>query len=62
MWAGAVVLGAAEFLVGLGVMWFDVPLNSLQTAVTPDSLRSRVTGAYSTVNYGIRLLGALAGG
>ncbi|MFF0011981.1 MFS transporter [Streptomyces sp. NPDC005374] len=61
-WAGAAILGAAYFLVGLGVMWFDVPLNSLQTAVTPDSLRSRVTGAYSTVNYGIRPLGALAGG
>jgi MFS family permease len=62
VWAGALILGAAQFLVGLGVMWFDVPLNSLQAAVTPDSLRSRVTGAYSTVNYGIRPLGALAGG
>lgn len=62
VWAGAAILGAAYFLVGLGVMWFDVPLNSLQTAVTPDSLRSRVTGAFSTVNYGVRPLGALAGG
>ncbi|WP_328751360.1 MFS transporter [Streptomyces sp. NBC_00285] len=62
VWAGAALLGAAYFLVGLGVMWFDVPLNSLQTAVTPDALRSRVTGAFSTVNYGIRPLGALAGG
>ncbi|MER6490574.1 MFS transporter [Streptomyces griseorubiginosus] len=61
-WAGAVLLGAAQFLVGLGVMWFDVPLNSLQTAVTPDALRSRVVGAYSTVNYGIRPLGAVVGG
>ncbi|MEU0412778.1 MFS transporter [Streptomyces griseorubiginosus] len=61
-WAGAVLLGAAQFLVGLGVMWFDVPLNSLQAAVTPDALRSRVVGAYSTVNYGIRPLGAVTGG
>lgn len=61
-WAAALLLGGAYFLVGLGVMWFDVPLNSLQTAVTPDALRSRVTGAYSTVNYGIRPLGALIGG
>ncbi|MFL6000149.1 MAG: hypothetical protein ACJ736_38705 [Streptomyces sp.] len=61
-WAAAGLLGAAYFLVGLGVMWFDVNLNSLQTAVTPDALRSRVVGAYSTVNYGIRPLGALAGG
>lgn len=43
-------------------MWFDVNLNSLQTAVTPDALRSRVTGAFGTVNYGVRPLGALAGG
>jgi len=61
-WAGALLLGAAQFLVGLGVMWFDVPLNSLQAAVTPDALRSRVVGAYSTVNYGIRPLGAVVGG
>ncbi|WP_330263675.1 MFS transporter [Streptomyces griseorubiginosus] len=61
-WAGVVLLGAAQFLVGLGVMWFDVPLNSLQAAVTPDALRSRVVGAYSTLNYGVRPLGAIAGG
>lgn len=61
-WAAAGCLGGAYFLVGLGVMWFDVNLNSLQTAVTPDALRSRVTGAFSTVNYGVRPLGAVAGG
>lgn len=61
-WAAAGLLGPAYFLVGLGVMWFDVNLNSLQAVVTPDALRSRVVGAYSTVNYGIRPLGALAGG
>lgn len=61
-WAAAGCLGGAYFLVGLGVMWFDVNLNSLQTAVTPDALRSRVTGAFGTVNYGVRPLGALAGG
>ncbi|MFF7049876.1 MFS transporter [Streptomyces griseorubiginosus] len=61
-WAGALLLGAAQFVVGLGVMWFDVPLNSLQAAVTPEALRSRVVGAYSTVNYGIRPLGAVVGG
>ncbi|WP_327720129.1 hypothetical protein OG381_35780 [Streptomyces sp. NBC_00490] len=55
-------MGGAHFLVGLGVMWFDVNLNSRQTAVTPDALRSRVTGAFGTVNYGVRPLGALTGG
>lgn len=43
-------------------MHFDVNLNALQTAVTPDGVRSRVAGAYSSVNYGIRPLGAIIGG
>ncbi|MFF1641461.1 MFS transporter [Streptomyces sp. NPDC058246] len=62
MWARAAALGAAEFLAGIGVMLFDVNLNSLQTAVIPDAMRSRVAGAYSTVNYGIRPVGAVVGG
>ncbi|MFB6963533.1 hypothetical protein ACFCYB_43120 [Streptomyces sp. NPDC056309] len=61
-WARAGALGLAEFLAGIGVMLFDVNLNSLQTAVIPDGMRSRVAGAYSTVNYGIRPIGALVGG
>ncbi|MFI6404077.1 MFS transporter [Streptomyces sp. NPDC050548] len=61
-WARLGILGAAEFLSAFGVMLFDVNLNSLQASVVPDNLRSRVAGAYSTVNYGIRPLGALAGG
>ena len=43
-------------------MLFDVHLNSVQTSVTPDSMRSRVSGAFSTINYGVRPLGALVGG
>ena len=43
-------------------MLFDVNLNSLQTSVIPDGLRSRVAGAFSAVNYGIRPLGAVVGG
>ncbi|WP_150136251.1 hypothetical protein [Streptomyces hyaluromycini] len=42
--AGA--LGVAEFLAGIGVLLFDVNLNSL----------------HSTVNYGIRPIGAIVGG
>jgi MFS family permease len=61
-WASAGALGIAEFLSGIGVMLFDVNLNSLQAAVIPDGMRSRVAGAYSTVNYGIRPLGAIVGG
>lgn len=61
-WARLGFLGAAEFLSAFGVMLLDVNLNSLQTSVVPDGLRSRVAGAYSTVNYGVRPLGALIGG
>ncbi|MFH9350774.1 MFS transporter [Kitasatospora sp. NPDC017646] len=62
VWARAGALGVAEFLSGIGVMLFDVNLNSLQTAVIADGMRSRVAGAYNTVNYGIRPIGALIGG
>ena len=58
-WLAALVLGAVEFVSALGVMLFDVNLNALQATVTPDAVRSRVSGAYSTINYGIRPLGAV---
>lgn len=58
----AAVLTAAEIVSGIGVMFYDVSFNAIKTAVTPDDMRSRVTGAYSTINYGIRPLGAIAGG
>ncbi|MET0693790.1 MAG: MFS transporter [Propionibacteriaceae bacterium] len=56
------VLAGVEFVSAAAVMWFDVNLNALQTAVIPDGMRSRVAGAFSTVNYGIRPLGAVIGG
>jgi MFS family permease len=62
LWVRAGTLAGAEFLSGLGVMLFDINLNSLQTTVVPDDMRSRVSGAFNTVNYGIRPLGALVGG
>lgn len=61
-WARAGVLAAVEFVSGIGVMCLDIPLNAMETAVTPDAVRSRVAGAFSTVNYGIRPLGAVIGG
>ncbi|MEV0576180.1 MFS transporter [Streptomyces sp. NBC_01463] len=62
LWLRAGALAAAEFLSGFGVMLFDVNLNSLQASVIPDGMRSRVAGAYSTVNYGMRPAGAVVGG
>ena len=61
-WSKAGVLGLVEFISAVGVMCLDIPLNALMTAVTPDGVRSRVSGAFSTVNYGIRPIGAVAGG
>jgi MFS family permease len=62
VWARLGALAAAELLSSVGVMLFDVPLNSLQTSVIPDGLRSRVAGAFTAVNYGVRPLGAVVGG
>jgi predicted MFS family arabinose efflux permease len=52
----------AEFGSGLGVMMLDISVGSIFAALIPDRLRARVAGAYLTVNYGVRPLGALAGG
>ncbi len=61
-WARATALAAAEFIGAFAVMCFDVPLNSMQAAVIHDHMRSRVAGAFSSINYGVRPLGAMVGG
>ena len=61
-WAVLLALLAAEFGAGLGVMMLDISIGSIFAAVIPDRFRSRVSGAYMVVNYGVRPLGALAAG
>ena len=56
------MLFLAEFGSGLGVMLLDISGGTILAAVIPPELRSRVSGAYMFANYGIRVLGALAGG
>lgn len=56
------MLGIAEMGSGFGVMLLDISLGSIFSAVIPDLVRARVSGAYRAVNYGMRPLGALAGG
>jgi MFS family permease len=56
------ILFVSEFLSGLGVMILDINASAFQTALTPDRLRARATGAFRFVNYGVRPLGALLGG
>jgi MFS family permease len=61
-WTILAFLFAAEFLSGFGVMVLDITANSIKAALVPDRLRARVSGAYMVVNYGVRPIGALAGG
>ena len=56
------LLFLAEFGSGVGVMLLDISAGAIFAAVIPPRLRSRVSGAYTFVNYGIRVLGSLAGG
>jgi predicted MFS family arabinose efflux permease len=58
----AALVAVAEFFNGMGVMVLDVGLGSLYAALLPDQLRARVSGAFLLVNYGVRPIGALAGG
>ena len=60
-----VVLGMlflAEFGSGFGVMMLDISAGSIFQAVVPDRLRTRFSGAYMVVNYGVRPIGGLIGG
>ena len=43
-------------------MVLDISIGAIFAAVIPDTLRSRVTGAFQAVNYGTRPAGALLGG
>jgi MFS family permease len=61
-WAIVVTLIAAEGLSSIGVMLYDVNLNSINLLATPWRLRGRQAGASRLPNYGVRPLGALAGG
>jgi len=61
-WVILACLFLAEFGCGFGVMMLDISAGAIAAAVVPDRLRSRVSGAYMVVNYGVRPLGALVGG
>jgi MFS family permease len=61
-WVIVVTLIAAEALSSFGVMLYDVNLNSINLLATPWRLRGRQSGASRLPNYGVRPLGALAGG
>jgi MFS family permease len=62
MWLILAMLFVAEFGSGLGVMILDISAASIFAALVPPRLRSRVSGAFTVVNYGVRPVGALIGG
>jgi MFS family permease len=60
-----VVLGClflAELGSGLGVMILDIAAGTIRAGLIPPGMRSRVAGAFTMVNYGVRPLGTLSAG
>jgi MFS family permease len=55
-------LFGAEVLSGIGVILLDINVASIFQAHIPPDLRARVSGAYTTINYGVRPVGSLLGG
>jgi MFS family permease len=61
-WLVIAFLFTAEFVSGLGLMLLDILAGVIQGALVPPPVRSRVSGAFMVVNYGVRPLGtSLAG-
>lgn len=56
------VVGAAFFLGGVGIVISNVIIVSLRQQITPDRLLGRVNSGYRLVGWGTRPLGAAAGG
>jgi Na+/melibiose symporter-like transporter len=62
IWLRAIEFSGAEFISSFSVMCLDIPLAALGASVTAENMRSRMTGAFITINYGIRPFGAVLGG
>jgi MFS family permease len=61
-WLVLACLFVSEFFSGLGVMLLDIMAGAINASLIPPTLRSRVSGAFMMVNYGVRPLGtAIAG-
>jgi MFS family permease len=56
------ILSAAEFVSGIGVMLFDTNSATLTALAVPHRLRSRLAGVSRFFNYGTRPFGAIVGG
>jgi MFS family permease len=61
-WLVIAFLFTAEFVSGLGLMLLDILAGALTAGLVPPLMRSRVSGAFMLVNYGVRPLGTSLGG
>jgi predicted MFS family arabinose efflux permease len=61
-WLVLVFLFVSEFASGVGLMLLDIMAGSISAGTIPTELRSRVSGAFIVVNYGVRPLGTSLGG
>jgi len=55
-------LFVSEFVSGLGLMLLDIMAGTISAGIIPTALRSRVSGAFMVVNYGVRPLGTTIAG
>ncbi|MGI8563037.1 MAG: MFS transporter [Candidatus Dormibacter sp.] len=56
------IIGAGSIIVGIGLMLLDANASTMLQALIPGHLMGRVTAASDQLNWGVRPLGALAGG
>jgi MFS family permease len=61
-WVIVTLLFLAEFFSGIGLMLLDIMAGSISAGLVPQPLRSRVSGAFMVVNYGVRPLGTSVAG
>ena len=61
-WLVIAFLFTAEFISGIGLMLLDILAASIAAGLIPPPLRSRVSGAFMVVNYGVRPLGTTVAG
>ncbi len=61
-WLVIACLFVAEFFSGIGLMMLDIMAGTISAGLVPTQLRSRVSGAFMVVNYGVRPLGTSVAG
>jgi MFS family permease len=61
-WLIVTLLILAEFCSGIGLMLLDIMAGTISAGLIPPPLRSRVSGAFMLVNYGVRPLGTSVAG